>query len=214
MPYFIGTQKFKTKDEIRKYFKNYHDNTQVGTILQGGYKAVMNDLIKWHPEYNNWNITTEPEFKINLDFYKNKNYSCLNNGLWNVVSYIKWIKGGSIENNHYHNVVKSARKAIEDDIIAFRVSNCNNGYYKCEICKNEYKNIEVDHVFDVITFKQLLSNFIKTENKNYKDFKLIYEKEFHLFNKDDEHKWIKFHNIHAQLRCLCLSCHRNKKNRI
>ncbi len=49
MPYFIGTQKFKTKDEIRKYFKNYHDNTQVGTILQGEYKAVMNDLIKWHP---------------------------------------------------------------------------------------------------------------------------------------------------------------------
>ncbi len=212
MPYIIGTKTFKTKDDIKQYFKKYHDTNPVGTILQGEYKAVMTDLIKWHPLYDDWNIMNEPEFKINLDFYKNKNYSCLNNGLWNVFSYIKCIKGGSIENNHYHNVVRAARNAIQEDIMKFRVSNINNGYYTCEICKNEYKNIEVDHTFDIITFKQILTNFIKTENKDYKNFKLIYENEFHLFNQEDEDKFITFHNIHAKLRCLCISCHRNKTN--
>ena len=113
MPYQLGTQIFRTKPDITKYFQSYHNSHEVGTILEGEHKAVMTDLIKKHPDYDEWDVQGEIEFKVDIDDYKNKKYLMKNGDEWYSFSYIKCIKSGTKENNIKANVIMQQERQSE-----------------------------------------------------------------------------------------------------
>ncbi len=167
MPYQLGTQIFRTKPDITKYFQSYHNSHEVGTILEGEHKAVMTDLIKKHPNYDEWDVQGNIKFKIDMDEYGNKKYLMKNGAAWHSFSYIKCIKGGNKETNIRANVINAARKAIQDQILEFREQYKEDDLFQCYTCCEYFNTIDVDHDFSQITFQTLLDNFICIKKKEF-----------------------------------------------
>ena len=220
MVYEYGNQKFRTKADIVKYFQVYHNARDVGDVLEGDHKAVMIDLIKNHPNYDEWDVNGDVEFRIEIDEYKNKRYTIRHvarddlGSTWHSFSYRKCIKGGSKEKNKRSNVMNAARKAIKDQILEFREQYKDEGEtlpYKCAICCGKFKSIDVDHDFSKITFLTLLNDFIRI-NKNglIQSFDLIDTPNGSILNPIDCDEWRQYHKKYAILRLLCRKCHQNK----
>ena len=214
MKYTLGNKEFKNKDAIKKYFQEYHNKYSIGTILNGEYKDVMIDLVKWHPNYDDWNINGPVEFKIHYDCFGNKNYRMMSNGEWNdeSFSYIKCIRKPTKENNHRRNVISASRNAIMSQIEEYRNSQCTQQGYLCEIC-NTYvykEDIHIDHNFDKLTFQQILDDFLKENGKTYNDLKVMSKNTLQQFDNSDREEWSKYHQSRAMLRCLCIKCHYHK----
>ena len=112
MKYQLGNSTFSNQKAIRTYFQNYYRANSVGTVLQGDHNAVMIDLIKRHPEYDE---TWANEFTIGVDAWGAKNFQCGNI----TFSYNKCILSQSKEKNQKKNVQNSARVAIECQIPSF-----------------------------------------------------------------------------------------------
>ena len=210
MPYQLGTQIFRTKPDITKYFQSYHNSHEVGTILEGEHKAVMTDLIKKHPDYDEWDVQGEIEFKIDIDDYRNKKYLMKNGDEWYSFSYIKCIKSGTKETNIRANVINASRKAIKGQILEFREQHRQDNLFQCDTCCEYFETIDVDHDFSQITFQTLLDNFLLDKKKEFKSFKLVKTPNGHLFNSIDCDEWCEYHKKHAILRLLCRKCHQNK----
>lgn len=214
MPYQLGTRIFKTKPDITKYFQSYHNSHIVGTILEGEHKIVMTDLIKRHPNYDEWDVRGEIEFKLNMDGYGNKNYLMKNGDEWYSFSYIKCIKSGTKENNIKANVNNAAREAIRNQILEFREQHKKNNLFQCDTCCKYFETIDVDHDFSQITFQTLLNKFMNIKKKEFKSFELVETPNGSLFNSIDCDEWCQYHKKHAILRLLCRHCHQNKVKKI
>ena len=165
MPYQLGTQIFRTNPDITKYVQSYHNSHDVGTILEGEHKAVMTDLIKKHPNYDEWDVQGNIKFKIDMDEYGNKKYLMKNGAAWHSFSYIKCIKSGIKETNIRDNLINASRKAIKNQISEFREQNKKNNLFQCCACCEYFKTIDVDHNFSQITFQNLLDNCMCIEKK-------------------------------------------------
>lgn len=208
MIYKLGDNDFKTKAKIKTYFQNFYRTHTVGTLLPQEQRRVMIDLIKWHPDYDTWDVNDDVQFKIGKDEYGTKNFWVLKtSGDWEVFSYNTCIASQTKEKHKRKNVIASARHAIKEQINSFRDSNP-----ECVKCGST-KNIEIDHNFETLTFQTMLDNFLEAEKKNYSDFQLVSTPSGHRFNVCDKKTWEEYHRSNCQLRSLCFDCHRLKKNK-
>lgn len=202
MIYQLGNNTFSGKESIKKYFQNFHYNHTVGTLLPDEQRLVMIDLIKWHPEYDTWDVDDNVEFKIGCDGFNNKNYWVKKtNGEWEMFSYQKCKNAQSKEKNQITNVQKSARASIKAQQNAHRMMNP-----ECVLCGSMEK-IEVDHHFEQLTFQTMLDNYLDEVQKKYTDFQLESTPFGHRFNTEDDISWSNYHQEHAILRSLCRTCH-------
>ena len=140
--YTLGSKYFKTKKAITDYFKDYLKNNQVDTYLEDEHLEVMQDLIKWHPMYeNDWG----DEFKTGCGDYGEKNFNvCNKNGDWWCFSYYKCISKSTKENNQRLNVINASRFAIQsqvDDFLESKEIENDDGIvkYLCEIDQKLYE---------------------------------------------------------------------------
>lgn len=213
MPYTLGQKDFKSKKDITKYFKTYKETKQENDILEEPYKSVMVDLVSWHPNYNEKWVDETTEFKIGIDSYGLKNFRIKNKNGWSVFSYLKCIRAHTPEKNHRFNVQRACRKAIKKQIEEFKSEAEQNGFWECEIDGNMYLGYEihVDHNFEIITFQQLLDNFLDTLGKSYLDIKLI-STDGHLLGKQDKKDWREYHRLYCVLRCIHKKYNLSKKN--
>ena len=97
MKYTLGDRVFANKNAIKSYFQDYYRSHDVGTALEGEYKAVMTDLIRRHPLYDD---TWSTDFTIGLDDWGSKNFKCGSR----TFSYNKCILGASHSKNQKKNV--------------------------------------------------------------------------------------------------------------
>ena len=227
MPYSLGNKTFKTKKTIIEYFQKYHNSNDIGTILDEEHHNVMRDLIKWHPEYDEWNIsdTSNIKFKINIDDYKNKFYEIWNNDKWIFYSYLKCIKSDNKKKNHEINCLNAFRVAIKPQIDKFKEDNkilteiddiegipIYKNQWLCISCLETFDSIDIDHKYDELSFKKLVQDFLIYTNKDYKDFKMTsHIASGHTLSKKDSNIWETYHKENAILRCLCRICHQHKK---
>jgi frataxin-like iron-binding protein CyaY len=205
MKYTLGGKVFNNQKEIKLYFQNYYRENDVGTILEGEYAAVMTDLIKRHPNYDD---TWSNKFTIGLDGWNTKNFQSGERQF----SYNKCIVGASPSKNQKKNVQNSARVAIEDQIRAHRSMSRIAGTYQCELCQGMFIKVDVDHNFEIITFQTLLTNYMIEYKCDYDDFQLISTKCGNTFNKTECQRWVAYHAQHAVLRCLCRECHQSRSS--
>jgi len=209
MIYQLGNNTFSGKESIIKYFQKFHHNHAVGTLLPNEQRLVMIDLIKWHPEYDTWDVDDNVEFKIGKDGWGNKNYWVKKtNGEWEMFSYRKCKNAQSKEKNQRKNVQAAARSSIRAQIDNHRIMNPD-----CVLCGVSYslddasKPIEVDHDFEQLTFQTILDNYLNEVQKKYTDFQLEPTPFGHRFNEADDISWSNYHQEHAILRSLCRECH-------
>jgi hypothetical protein len=208
MPYILGNKNFKTKKLITEYFQSYHNANDSGTILDAEHHDVMFDLLKWHPMYYKWNILPISNiiFRLNIDDYGNKFYEYWHDGEWHSFSYLTCIKRESAAKYHKANCISAFRDAIRPQIRKFREDNhvcCNCG---------GLENIEVDHNYNEMPFKTLIQNFLYYTRTDYSDYELTsHYASGDTLSKEDSDKWESYHRGRAILRCLCRSCHQNKK---
>lgn len=208
MPYILGNRNFRTKKLITEYFQSYHNANDSGTILDDEHHDVMFDLLKWHPIYYKWNIlpTSKIVFKLNIDDYKNKFYVFLHDGQIKSFSYLICIRRPTEEQYHKKNCKDAFRYSIRPQIIKFREDN--------DVCCNcgSIENIDVDHKYDEMPFEKLIQDFLNYTNTKYSDYELTsHYASCDTFSKEDSEKWEDYHKEHAILRCLCRTCHQNKK---
>lgn len=211
MKYLLSDKQFKTKSEIKLFFKKYKDDNEVGTILQGLEHSVMFDLIKWHPSYNEWGYGGLNESKLifkiakDIKYKKQTTFSVTDvNRTW-AFSYLKCIRAGTKETNKKHNVLRAARESINYQIHDFKDKCKINNLYECSIDKNFYskKDIHVDHNFEVITFQRLIENFLKYKTLTYCNAPLTRDKYDHsCFPLEFKKEWLVFHKEYAVLRCI------------
>jgi hypothetical protein len=176
MKYILGSKVFANKNAIKTYFQDYYKENDVGTALEGEYKAVMTDLIRRHPTYDD---TWSNEFTIGLDDWEHK---C--------------ILGHSPAKNQKKNVQDSTRVAIESQIRAHKRKSRIGGIHQCAVCQKHFLKVNVDHNLTIITFQTLLDNFMIAQTKGYSDCG-------HNFNEADRKQWFDYHAQNASLRCLC-----------
>ena len=199
MKHTFGPKTFKTKKEIKDYFRDYLKAGSVGDELAKEHLNVMKDLIKCHPEYDEiWG----DRFKIGIGKCNTKNYHVYDGETWWTFSYLKCIKAGNKNKNHTFNIARAARECIRDQISEYLVKMEFNEKYLCEIDKKHYHrcDVHVDHDFDKKTFAQLLKEFIG--DRANEDIKLVYNDGHHLFNEIDSEAWYAFHLENATLRII------------
>lgn len=209
MPYTLGNKLFRTKKAIIQYFQTYHNSHEVGTILTGEHHAVMFDLIKMHPLYDEWASVTK--FRICKDLYNMMYYQSHSESGWQTFSYLKCIRNHSKAKNTRFNVINAGRRAIQRQIDEYRFENVvDDMFWKCAKCNEFFTSVDIDHNYEIITFQTLLDNFISEYNKHYDDFNLINSCDGHIFNDEDKQLWNDYHRTNAVLRCLCRTCHQKK----
>ena len=206
MKYTLGGRVFATKKAIKSYFQDYYRSNDVGTALEGEYKAVMADLIRRHPLYD---ATWSTDFTIGLDDWGHKNFK---SGDY-TFSYNTCIEGQSLFKNQKKNVQNSARAAIESQIHKHRHKSRIAGMYLCDVCSGTFLKVDVDHNFTIITFQTLLDNFMIAQCRGYADFEILSTDSGDLFNEVDRKQWCEYHAKYAALRCLCRNCHQFKKKK-
>ena len=116
------------------------------------------------------------------------------------------------DDNPLHRVKQALRKAIKYQIKEFRESVRN----ECQECGEEGYglDLEVDH--DDPTFAKIVENFIKKYDQEYlikNVSKASNEDIWYFINEKLEKDWCEYHLKEANLRLLCITCHKKKTYR-
>jgi hypothetical protein len=213
--YQLADKKFRTKEQIKKFFKNYKDTNPVDSIVTEPYHTYLFELLKWHPEFHTWNYNNSAkecfQFKVIQDWkygkytaYSVRRIDVPGQAEW-PFSYLKCITSNSIERNNKTNVMMAARESIQEQIYEYRDSQeGSNGMYRCVIDWKLYRknDIHVDHHFKKTPFKKLLDEFLKSRGLDY-NLDMIKDKyDYHCFPTHIDSAWKSYHREHAILRCI------------
>jgi 5-methylcytosine-specific restriction endonuclease McrA len=227
MKYSLGSKVFNTKKSVKAYFKNIIIFNAVGSRLEKESRRVLRDLITYHPEYDKWKPDGKLVFKVDVDNYKSKTfwYQEKYTTPWHVFSYSKCIRGlpttpiigacmlgtdeRAIVYKRYRRrlVQDCARIAIQEQIYDFKSKRVKEGQYQCALCGYMFTRVDCDHTFDVITFQQLLDNWLNSSGRIYSTIKFDSTTYGRVFQADASADWQAYHREHAVLRLLCRACH-------
>lgn len=208
---YFNNKEYKTKKEFKSYIQNLIKN-EIGlcdSLKSTKYWDEILELMKRHPDYNE-KIKDMEDVIIRKSFYGNTELCIINNDNTETsFSYITAIDGKG--NSSKHELTMAMREAILYQIINYR----NNNYLECVNCGHTDYDIEIDHITE---FSKLRDDFITIwKNQGNKipesfDRDLCIRRKFKEEDKQFYRDWIYYHQVNAELQCLCKSCHRVKSN--
>ena len=212
MKYSINNKNFKSKEQIKKYFKNIKDKYDDNTLLKKQNEEEYNDVIALFKNHEEYEKKTENmrDILIKRDYYRNKAfYIFKNDGSIEDISYIHSIncigktKQQILEKMTVKDLTQALRYCIKPQIYQFRE---NTNQTSCQLCNSTYK-LEVDHI---IKFEKIKKDFLRQTNlqipTSFTDDSETHE---HCFKDEDNEfsqAFFLYHSQHAQLRILCRRC--------
>lgn len=198
----IIIQYLKMDYDIAKEWLQQRVHTTISRSLKPEDFKMMNELLKNHPDYDNWintdiesfTITRAPKKKSLQVYMKMKGISRPR-----LVSWTACVTG---KKRKVNNLSAAMRTTVSDQIVTF--SN-THPIKKCALC-DSYLNIEVDHYPN--KFRDIKKDFLK-ENKEeipslyfLRNKWIFSEKVGSTFSEN----WYNFHSEQATYRYLCSTC--------
>ena len=209
----IGALKFKTKKEAEAYVRDLLNKvgycTSVKSTSPENFSQFI-ELVKRHPKHVNF-IEQMVDFSIVTPALNPmSNFKELNviksDGTREIISW-KSCVAGKTNTSSRSELMKACRFAITDQILDFRLKNpCR----ECEFCKLKITFASVPfHVDHINHFVDIVDNFFNVsgyEIPNNFDIAQDGTQQRMMQNKEMETDFKKYHEKHAKLRYLCMTC--------
>ena len=205
MPAFcIGPLNFATKREAREFVMSYLKQAVPGAVPIADQEWIIS-LLQMHPRYVAKSANADEVVVMRSDFGQNCfGFRKQDNSLEDVGTKKIFDKSScSAESNAY----SAFRRCIQPQIDEFRRVAFCSGPMICpvtlaEICND--KETHIDHHFDILPFKKLLTQFLEKEDVNLKDVETVPDgtRGRKLKNSELFLKFETYHKDHAVLRAI------------
>jgi len=200
-----------TKVDTKKIVQRILNSNPIGKWLNEEETKIINDLLKYHKEYESKKGMGIIGFKIQKNYYNKRGFILhRTNGSSTDFSYLKCLQPQTLNSK-----IKSAcRTAITEDILNFkREAFKNSPTLICPLSKEilTFNSCDVDHFNP--TFIEIFNEWIKAKKVSKQDINSTEDNSVRtLFtNKDLEKSFREFHNSKCNLRIISPAIHRNIK---
>lgn len=163
---------------------------------------VMNELLKKHPDYNNWVNTDIEYFKITRSSGKKALQVYMKMQGISRPRLVSWTACVTGKKRKVDNLNAAMRTAIASQISTYTSSH---PIKKCMICES-YSNIEVDHYPK--KFREIKKEFLEQNTEEipslyfFRDKYVFSNPQYSSFSEN----WYDFHFKQASYRYLCSTC--------
>lgn len=212
MVIYFNDKEYKTKKAFKEYIQNLIKN-EIGLCDSLKSTKYWNEILKLmsrHPEFDDKTKDLK-DVMIRNSMYGNIELCIINNDdTLTTFSYLTAIDAKG--NSPKCELSSACREAIQYQINNYRYNN----HLECVNC-GELENIEIDHI---IPFCKIRDDFLTIWKNQGNKIPISFDRDLNIrrkFKEEDKQfytNWIYYHQVNAELQCLCRPCNRKKSNQM
>ena len=202
----VGSLVFPSKKAAKEFFRTIRDAYSDSEPIGGEHEIYLHSLIACHPEAEDkigtgiagFTVERDEEFRTTRHFVINRK-----NGTRTDFSFHACIDGRNIR----RDILEALRRAVEDQIIAFRTRTFSKGSVRCPFLNEDLSSSDchVDHIAPG-TFIKLVEGWMLDTGFTFDSISITSPGDNQIVTRmtdtDQMHSWQEYHLQNAQLRIV------------